>query len=78
MEDNIKRIQQDKQFHLQLKIRAEGNNTKCVGKNRFNGSVTHRLRKEHVLRSPPSHFGQGKIFFALSVACQLLVVFFLF
>jgi hypothetical protein len=22
-------------------IRAEGNNTKCVGKKRFNGSVTH-------------------------------------
>jgi hypothetical protein len=33
-------------------IRAEGNNTKCVGKKRFNGSVTHRLRKEHVLHSP--------------------------
>jgi hypothetical protein len=31
--------------------RAEGNNTKCVGKKRFNGSVTHGLRKEHVLRS---------------------------
>jgi hypothetical protein len=29
-------------------IRAEGNNTKCVGKKRFNGSVTHGLRKEHV------------------------------
>jgi hypothetical protein len=26
-------------------IRAEGNNTKCVGKKRFNGSVTHGLRK---------------------------------
>ena len=34
-------------------IRAEGNDTKCVGKKRFNGSVTHGLRKEHVLRSPP-------------------------
>jgi hypothetical protein len=47
-------------------IRAEGNNTKCDGKKRFNGSVTHRLRKEHVLRSPPppSHFGQGKIIYA--------------
>jgi hypothetical protein len=42
-------------------IRAEGNHTKCIGKKRFNGSVTHGLRKEHVLRSPPSHFGQGKI-----------------
>ena len=29
--------------------RAEGNNTECVGKKRFNGN---RLRKEHVLRSP--------------------------
>ena len=35
-------------------IRAEGNNTKCVGKKRFNGSVTHGLRKEHVLRPPLS------------------------
>jgi hypothetical protein len=26
-----------------------------------NGSITHGLRKEHVLRSPPSHFGQGKL-----------------
>jgi hypothetical protein len=34
-------------------IRAEGNNTKCVGKKRFNGSVTDGFRKEHVLRSPP-------------------------
>jgi hypothetical protein len=35
-------------------MRVEGNNTKCVGKKKFNGSVTHGLRKEHVLRSPPS------------------------
>jgi hypothetical protein len=34
-------------------IRAEGNDTKCVGKKRFNDSVTHRPRKEHVLRFPP-------------------------
>jgi hypothetical protein len=61
MEDDIKHILQDKQFHLQLK--GKGNNTKCVGKKRFNGSVTHGLRKEHVLRSPPSHFGQGKIIY---------------
>ena len=46
-------------------IRAEGNNKKCVGKKRFNGSVTHGLRKVHVLRSPPtpSHFGQSKIIY---------------
>ena len=55
MEDDIfKRILQDKQFHLHTaQIRAEGNNTKCVGKKRFNVSVTHGFRKEHVLRSPP-------------------------
>jgi hypothetical protein len=29
-------------------IRAEGNNTKCAGNKRFNGSVTYGLRKEHV------------------------------
>jgi hypothetical protein len=29
-------------------IRAEGNNTKCVGKKRFNGSVTHGLQKDKV------------------------------
>jgi hypothetical protein len=33
--------------------RAEGNNTKCVGKKRFNGSVTHGLRKEHVQHDFP-------------------------
>ena len=44
-------------------IRTEGNNTKCVGKKRINGSVTHGLRKEHVLRSPLSfrHFERKKI-----------------
>ena len=26
--------------------------------------ITHGLQKEHVLRSPPSHFGQGKITYA--------------
>jgi hypothetical protein len=30
-------------------IRAEENNTKCDGKKRLNDSVTHGLRKEHVL-----------------------------
>jgi hypothetical protein len=59
---DIKRILQDKQSST-AQIRAEGNNTKCVGKKRFKGNVTHGLRKEHVLRSP-SHFGQGKIIYA--------------
>ena len=45
---DIKRILQDKQFHLQLKSEQK----ECVGKKRFNGSVTHGLQKEHVLRPP--------------------------
>jgi hypothetical protein len=62
MEDEIKRILQDKQFHLQ--IRADGNNTKCVGKKRFNGSVTHVFGKSMCYAPSPSHFGQGKIIYA--------------
>jgi hypothetical protein len=54
-------------------IRAEGNNTKCVGKKRFNGSVPHGLRKERILRPPL--FGQGKIFFfLLMVICNSLLL----
>jgi hypothetical protein len=45
-------------------IRAEGKNTQCVGKKRFNGSVTHGLRKQHVLRFSLFHFGQDKIIYA--------------
>jgi hypothetical protein len=64
IQDDIKCILQDKQFHLQAaQIRAEGNNTKCVGKKIFNGSVTQGLRKEHMLHSPP-YFGQGQIIYA--------------
>jgi hypothetical protein len=61
MEDDIKRILQDKQFHIQLKSEQK-EIIQNVLERRFNGSVTYRLRKEHVLRSPlpPSHFGQGK------------------
>ena len=54
-------------------IRAEGNNTKCVGKKRFKGNVTHGLRKEHVLRSP-SHFGQGKIIYANILPWYIAVI----
>ena len=50
-DDTFKRILQDKQFHLQIKA-EQRNNTECVGKKRFNGSVTNGLRKEHVLRPP--------------------------
>ena len=63
---DIKRILQDKQFHLQL--RAEGNtfNTKCVGKKRFNGSVTHRLWKEYVLC--PTFLDKVRSFFFLWIS----------
>ena len=54
-------------------IRPEGNNTKCVGKKRFNGSVTHRLRKEHVLR-PPFLDKDKIIFFFLMVICNSLLL----
>jgi hypothetical protein len=52
-------------------IRAEGNNTKCVGKKRFNGSVTHGLRKEHVLRRP---FLDKVSPFFLMVICNSLLL----
>ena len=61
MEDDIKRILQDKQFHLQLKSEQKEIIQNVLGK-KFNGSVTHGFRKEHVLRSP-SHFGQGQIIY---------------
>jgi hypothetical protein len=48
MEDNtFKRILQDKQFHLQLKSEQK-EIIQNVLERRFNGSFTHRLRKEHV------------------------------
>ena len=45
-------------------IRAEGNNTKCVGKKRFSGSVTHGASERARVTFSPSHFGQGKIIYA--------------
>ena len=51
MEDDKKRILQDKQFHLQLKSEQK-EIIQNVLERRFDGSVTHRLQKEHVLRSP--------------------------
>ena len=55
-------------------IRAEGNNTKCVGKKRFNGSVTHGLRKTACATSSPSHFGQGKIIYANHLPWYIAVI----
>jgi hypothetical protein len=69
---DIKRILQDKQFHLQLKSEQK-EIIQNVLERRFNGSATHGLRKEHVLRSPL--FGQGKIiYFFLMVICNLLLL----
>ena len=47
--------------------RAEGNNTECVGKKRFNW-----LRKEHVLRSPFLFLDKVLHFFFLMVICNSL------
>jgi hypothetical protein len=54
-------------------IRADGNNTKCVGKKWFNGSVTHGLRKEHVLR-PPFLDKVRSYFVFLMVICNSLLL----
>ena len=54
-------------------IRAEGNNTKCVEKKRFNGSVTHGLRKEHVF-SPPFLDKVRSSFYFLIVICNSLLL----
>ena len=62
MEDDIKRILQDKQFHLQLKSEQKEIIQNGLERKRFNGNVTHRLRKEHVLRLPLSFW--GKIIYA--------------
>jgi hypothetical protein len=61
MADDIKRILRDKQFHLQLKSEKK----EIIQNVLERKDVNHRLRKEHVLRSPPpSHFGQGKTIYA--------------
>ena len=54
-------------------IRAEGYNTKCVGKKRFNGSVTHGFRKENVLR-PPFLDKVRSYFYFLTVICNSLLL----
>jgi hypothetical protein len=49
--------------------------SKCVGKKRFNGSVTHGLRKEHVLRSPPFlDKVRSYLIFFLMVICNSLLL----
>ena len=66
MEDDIKRILQDKQFHLQLKSEQkeiiqnvlERKDSMAVLPTGFGKSISMC----YVL--PPSHFGQGKIIYA--------------
>jgi hypothetical protein len=48
-------------------------NTKCVGKKRFNGSVTHGFRKENVF-SPPFWTRQGHIVSFPVVICNSLLL----
>ena len=55
-------------------IRAEGNNTKCVGKKRFNGSVTHGLRKEHVYSPPFLDKVRSYICFLMVICNSLLLL----
>ena len=56
-------------------IRAEGNNTKCVGKKRFNGSATHATGfGKSMCYVPPSHFVQGKIIYANHLPWYIAVI----
>ena len=58
----------------------EGNNTKCVGKKRFNGSYQRTSERACVTFSPPPPpppplpLGQGKIIFFLMVICNSLLL----
>jgi hypothetical protein len=76
MEDDIfKGILQDNQFHLQLKSEQEEIIQNVLEKKRFNGSVTHGLRKEHVLRSPPFlDKARSYLIFFLMVICNSLLL----
>ena len=54
--------------------RSKGNNTECIGKKRFNGSVTNGLRKEHVLRPPFLDKVLHHIFFLMVICNSLLLL----
>ena len=65
IQDDIKRILQDKQFHLQLKSEQKEIIQNMLDRKDSFGSVIHGLRKERVLHFPPPPlFGQGQIIYA--------------
>ena len=53
IQDDIKRILQDKQFHQQLKSEQKEIIQNMLDRKDSFGSVIHGIWKEHVLRSPP-------------------------
>jgi hypothetical protein len=59
MEDDIKRILQDKQFHLQLKSEQ-----KEIIQNVLERKDSMASERACVTFSPSSYFGQGKIIYA--------------
>ena len=75
MEDDIKRILQDKQFHLQLKSEQkeiiqnvlERKGSMAVLPTGFGKSMCYVLH-------PPSHFGQGKIIYAYHLPWYIAVI----
>ena len=77
MEDDIKCILQDKQFHLQLKSEQKEIIQNVLERIDSMAVLPTGFRKEHVLRSPPLIFGQGKIIYAnhLPWYIALIVVF---
>ena len=65
MEDDIKRILQDKQFHLQLKSEQKEIIQNVLERKDSMAVLPTGFGKNmcYVLSLPPSHFGQGKIIY---------------
>jgi superfamily II DNA helicase RecQ len=65
MEDDIKRILQDKQFHLQLKTEQEEIIQNVLERKDSMAVLPTGFGKSmcYILPPPPSHFGQGKIIY---------------
>jgi ATP-dependent DNA helicase RecQ len=61
MEDDIKRILQDKQFHLQLKSEQKEILQNVLERKDSMAVLPTGFGKSMCYVPPPSHFGQGKI-----------------
>ena len=73
-DDTFKRILQDKQSIYIDQSRAEGNNTECVGKKRFNCRVLPMGFGKSMCYVPPFWTRYQIIFFFLMVICNSLLL----